>query len=419
MPLRHIPETATVSAMRRILGGLLFALVCAGCIRRVEEKTTITWWQFWTDSRARPVIQELVATFEAANPGVHVDVVDLTWAEGHQKIVVAFATGTAPDVLELGSDWVAEFSSKGLLLDLTAEAERQLNQFAMWEPVGYEGRIYGYPWLLGTRVLFYNKDLMHRARIDTTRPPSTWSEWLRQARAISNLKGDVHGFAANTFERHRLYKKFLPLFWSAGGELFSDDGHCTLNSRAGVEALTFYTNLCKAGVFDVQRELDLAFQRGNIGFTISGDWLLQQLRRDPEAPRFGLAMMPRADSGISVSFAGGEYLVVPKTSPHAQEAQLFIDFLLQPENNLKLCRAIGFVPAHTAAAANAYFADDPHLSVFNKQLESSRPTPVHPRWVEIEEVIEGAVERAMYGGTTPDSALARAASDIDLLLSRK
>jgi len=404
--------------MRRILGGLLFALVCAGCIRRVEEKTTITWWQFWTDSRARPVIQELVATFEAANPGVHVDVVDLTWAEGHQKIVVAFATGTAPDVLELGSDWVAEFAHQGLLLDLTAEAERQRDQFAMWAPVTYEGRLYGYPWLLGTRVLFYNKDLMHRAGIDTAAPPATWSEWLRQARAIDALGEDIHGFAANTFERHRLYKKFLPLFWSAGGELFSDDGECTLDSPAGLAALSFYVDLCSVGLFDVQRELDLAFQRGRIGFTLSGDWLLQQLRRDPKSPRFGLALVPHADSGRSVSFAGGEYLVVPKTSPHAQEAQLFIDFLLQPENNLKLARAIGFVPAHRAAAQNAYFTDDSLLAVFSRQLEQSLPTPVHPRWVEIEEILESAVERAMYKGATPQAALERACSEIDLLLAK-
>lgn len=405
--------------MMRILGGCLLVLVCAGCIKRVDEKTTITWWQFWTDSRAKPVIEELVATFEGANPNIDVQVVDLTWAEGHQKIVVGFATGTAPDVLELGSDWVAEFSSKGLLLDLTAEAERHLDQFTTWEPVAYEGRIFGYPWLLGTRVLFYNKDLMRRAKIDTTRPPETWSEWLKQAQAINSLKGgDVHGFAANTFERHRLYKKFLPLFWSAGGEVFNKDGSCALNSKAGLDALTFYTQLCKAGVFDTQRELDLAFQRGKIGFTISGDWLLQQLRRDPKAPNYGLALMPRADGHISVSFAGGEYLVVPKKSAHAQEAQLFIDFLLQPENNLKLCRAIGFVPAHTAAARNPYFTEDANLNIFNKQLESSRSTPVHPRWVEVEELIESAVERAMYGGTTPDSALARACSEIDQLLSR-
>ena len=46
---------------------------------------------------------------------------------------------------------------------------------------------------------------------------------------------------------------------------------------------------------------------------------------------------------------------------------------------------------------------------------NARPTPVHPRWVEIEELIERAVEEAMYGRLTPDSALHRARADIDEL----
>ena len=401
---------------RRFLAFFCVVLL-SGCIQRVEDKTTITWWQFWTDPRARPVIEELVTTFEGENPDIHVELVDLTWADGHQKIVVGFAAGTTPDVLELGSDWVAEFSEKGLLLDLTAEAERQRELFIKWEPVTHEGKIYGYPWLLGTRVLFYNKNLMFRAGLDPEKPPVTWDEWLAQARAIDKLGDDIHGFAANAFERHRLYKKFLPLFWSNGGRLFSPDGtRCLLDSQEGIEALSFYVSLCDVGLVESQRELDLAFQRGRIGFTISGDWLLDQLRRNPDAPDYGVALLPRPEGGQSISFAGGEYLVVPKKSTHAQEAQLFISFLLRPENNLKLCRAIGFMPSSRAAASNPYFKSIEPLQVFAAQLETARPTPVHPNWVEIEEKIEHAVEQAMYKALPPDSSLHRARADIDALL---
>jgi multiple sugar transport system substrate-binding protein len=384
----------------------------------VEEKTTITWWQFWTDPDARPVIEELVTTFEAENPGIDVELVDLTWAEGHQKIVVAFATGSTPDVLELGSDWVAEFSHQGLLLDLTAEAERQRDLFTKWEPVTYQGRLYGYPWLLGTRVLYYNKELLYRAQLDPEQPPETWAEWRAQAEAIDALGDNVHGFAANAFEHHRLYKKYLPLFWSHGGTLLSSDGSaCHLDSEAGIEALEFYVALCRVGLIETQRELDLAFQRGRIGFTISGDWLANQLWRNPDAPDFGVTLIPKPEGGTSISFAGGEYLVVPKKSRHAQEAQLLINFLLRPENNLKLCRAIGFHPANRAAAAHAYFVDDPMRSVFGRQLIDAKPTPVHPRWVEIEELIERAVEAAMYETLPPDSALRRATEQINALLA--
>jgi ABC-type glycerol-3-phosphate transport system substrate-binding protein len=185
-----------------------------------------------------------------------------------------------------------------------------------------------------------------------------------------------------------------------------------------VKALDFYTSLCGTGLIETQRELDLAFQRGRIGFTISGDWLLDQLRRDPDAPDFGVALIPRPEDGQSISFAGGEYLVVPKKSRHAQEAQLLISFLLRPENNLKLCREIGFVPANRAAAQNAYFTGDRFRVVFNEQLQTARPTPIHPQWVEIEELIERAVESAMYRAMSPDSALRRATTQVNAVLGQ-
>ena len=96
----------------RLLLVSLAVAALTGCVRRVDEKTTVTWWQFWTDPRATPVIRELVTTFEAQHPAIDIEVVDLTWAEGHQKIVVAFATGSAPDVLELG-DGIRQMSLSG------------------------------------------------------------------------------------------------------------------------------------------------------------------------------------------------------------------------------------------------------------------------------------------------------------------
>ena len=56
-------------------------------------------------------------------------------------------------------------------------------------------------------------------------------------------------------------------------------------------------------------------------------------------------------------------------------------------------------------------------AVFGRQLIDARPTPVHPRWVEIEEIIERAVEAAMYETLAPDSALRRATEQINAVLA--
>ncbi|MCK4371971.1 MAG: extracellular solute-binding protein, partial [candidate division Zixibacteria bacterium] len=74
----------------------------------IAAKTTIEWWQFWTDPSVKPTIRAIVDDFEKANPDIEVKLTDLTWANGHEKIVIALASGAGPDVLELGSDWIAQ-----------------------------------------------------------------------------------------------------------------------------------------------------------------------------------------------------------------------------------------------------------------------------------------------------------------------
>src|SRR4030095_14787560 len=56
-------------------------------------------WQFSDISVVAPIIAE----FEKQNPGVHVEVEQLTWATGLEEIQAALASGTQPDVCDLES----------------------------------------------------------------------------------------------------------------------------------------------------------------------------------------------------------------------------------------------------------------------------------------------------------------------------
>ena len=67
-------------------------------------KTKLVLWQFMMDDETgRQVVEE----FEAANPDIEVEFVQLSWANGFDKIVTAFAADAAPDVLELGNQSTA------------------------------------------------------------------------------------------------------------------------------------------------------------------------------------------------------------------------------------------------------------------------------------------------------------------------
>ena len=405
---------------------ILIFLIFLSCGKKQDDFITLNWWQFWTNPEVKPAILELIQQFEKENPNIKVNLTDLTWSDGHEKIVVAFGSGTAPDVLELGSDWVPEFSYQNVLLHVTFEAEKIKKEFLMWEPATVGNptdasqKIFGFPWILDTRVLFYNKELMKKTGLDPDKPPTTWDEFLHCCKAINKLKPEAYGFGVNSAEPHRLYKKFLPFFWANGGKILSDDlRESEINSSEGIQALEFYKKLTQNGMLDTQAMLDEAFKHNKIGFVISGGWLLNDLRKNYPELNFGICLMPKpeSDQGMPASFAGGEFLVINKKTKNPQEALELIKFLIRKDNCLEVCQAIGSgFPSARGAELDPYYRNNPDLLIFQEQLKYALSPPPHPRWVYIEEIIEEAVEEVMYDKKSPQDALDEAKSEIDKLL---
>lgn len=397
---------------------ILFLIL--GCSKKKSDRIVLQFWQFWTDPQVKPTVLKLIQKFEKENPQIKVQLTDLTWANGHEKIVVAFASNSAPDLLELGSDWVPEFSSQNVLLDLTAAVDSIQGRYRMWEPGILGNKIYAFPWILDTRALYYNKDLMKKSGLNTDHPPQTWQELLDYAKKVNQPQIGIYGFGVNSAERHVLYKKFLPFLWGNGGKILSDDNSiCLINSKEVKEALNFYLELSKPGLFDTQRRLGEAFVQGKIGFLISGGWLLRDIQKNNPSLNFGVTLMPKPEinRGTSASFAGGEFLVVNQKTNYPQEALKLVRFLTRLDNCLELCKAIGTPsPSDTAAVYDSYYQNDPYRRIFQEQLKYAFSPPATSRWVYIEEKIEKAIEEAMYGKKSPQQALEDAKKEIDKLL---
>ncbi len=162
---------------------------CGGEKLRPGEKV-VEFWQFWTDPKAKAVIENAVAEFEKSHRGIRVKITDLTWNDGHQKIVSAFAAGRPPDLLELGSDWIAEFAAEGVLMDLTAEAAKTQNDIAGLYSGIYNDKCYALPWYLGTRVLYINEDLSKKMGLIPDQPPITWEQLLFWVKSINRRRNN-------------------------------------------------------------------------------------------------------------------------------------------------------------------------------------------------------------------------------------
>ncbi|HUV30500.1 MAG TPA: extracellular solute-binding protein [Acidobacteriota bacterium] len=373
-------------------------------------KTTLTWWQFWTDPDVKPAIDAIVSDFEKANPDIEVKLTDLTWANGHEKIVIAFSSGSGPDVVELGSDWIAQFAQTGHLSDISDHVTSDSAEFQGWGMATYDGRVFARPWILGTRVMFINRDLLSWGGFNKDFVPYDWEKFRFTTRRVRKLSPDIYGWGSNTAEKHRLYKKFLPFFWSNGAKIFTEDGeYCIVSSDKAIEALTFYKLLHDScGYVADQRGIEDAFLDGKIGFIISGDWLLKRIALENRDIDFAVTNIP-GPAFPGKSFLGGEFLAINEACENKEAARKLINFVTSPENQVRFCKAnYSANPSSLEAQEDPYFADNEYFQAFIRQIRSAVHPPVDPDWVYIEDIIEEAVEDALFGSGLPATALREA-----------
>jgi multiple sugar transport system substrate-binding protein len=402
------------------LAALAAGVLLIGCERggkRAGAPVQLTFWQFWRTEWIRPLLDR----FEAEHPGIRVELQQLTWQSGLEKIEASVAAGTAPDLCELGSTWLPRFAGSGVLADLTAVAEPITAEYLQWEAARHEGRIYGLPWVVGTRALFLNQALFRQAGLDPSRPPVTWEDLIQAAARIDALGTDIHGYGLNAGERYVLFKKFMPFAWGNGGEILTPDFKRSLfDSPANVEALVFYQRLSQVSLIEKQDVIDRSFMDGRVGMMISGAWNLRTIPEGAPELDFDVAMVPRpaVDRGRHASFAGGEFLVSFARSPHQAEALELARFLIRRENAVALCRAARSVqPAARGAEEDPYYRDHPKDRLFVTQLQTAVAPPAHPQWVEIEEILDGAIEETLYRRRTAAEAVHAASERIDKLLA--
>jgi multiple sugar transport system substrate-binding protein len=279
-----------------------------------------------------------------------------------------------------------------------------------WAPGMWGGHYFAVPWLLDTRVMFVNDDLLSSSGYATYKSDRTNGSYKWDWATMQTWGGEIsstrpgEGIGVNGPDQHRLYKKFLPYIWSNGGDLFDSAGHPTMNSPQNIEALRFYVDQLNDGVMETQKNLDNAFVRGSLGIWFSGSWLLPQLAK--ASFKWHTVLFPGNNGHIGESFAGGEYLAINAHSAMTKEAQIFLEYITRRENELAFARKVNEYPADIVSQADTFYLHRREGSVFTAQLKDARMTPVIPQWLDVEAIIEDEVSKALYKRETPEQAMA-------------
>ncbi|MDQ3697336.1 MAG: sugar ABC transporter substrate-binding protein [Gemmatimonadota bacterium] len=409
--------------------GAFLALVTAAACSDSRGSDTVT-LRFWGMGREGEVVQELIPAFERENPGVHVEVQQIPWTAAHEKLLTAYVGDATPDVAQLGNTWVPEFVALDALAPLDtlvagSDVVRPDDYFSgIWDTNVIDRALYGVPWYVDTRVIFYRTDILARAGYDA--PPRTWAEWLEAMRA---LRGQMGAERWPILLPTNEWPQPVVLALQAGSPLLRDGGQFgAFREPAFRQAFEFYVEIFRQGLAPTVANTQISnvydeFGRGTFAMYITGPWNIGEFRRrlpDSVQGLWTTAPMPGPRAGeAGASLAGGASLVVFRDSDHQTAAWKLVEYLSAPEQQRRFYELTGNLPPRRSVWRDPSLSGDRHARAFYEQLQHVVPLPKVPEAEQIAIRITEAVEQAVRGRATTDEALAALDRDVDRMLEKR
>jgi multiple sugar transport system substrate-binding protein len=401
------------------------AVACTGSSASAGE-SELRVWAFGAEGEA---LAPMVSEFERANPGVHVRIQQIPWTAAHEKLLTAFVGGALPDVAQLGNTWIPEFAALDALAPLDSLvagdslAIPRADYFpGVWATNVVDGVLYGVPWYVDTRVLFFRTDLLRRAGVSS--PPTTWQALRDAAVRVKRIQ------PAGAFPLLMPLDEWAqPVIFGLqqGAPLLADHGtRGDFRDPRFRRGFAFYVGLFADGLAPALANTQISnvyqeFEAGRVAMYITGPWNVGQFRaRLPDSLQesWDTAPLPGPDSG-GVSLAGGSSMVIMRRSPNRALAWRFVAFVSDPARQARFYEKTGDLPARRSAWATPALAHDPKLAAFRVQLGRVVPTPAVPEWELIASRVASAAERAARGRQTVDQALASLDAEVDAILEKR
>jgi multiple sugar transport system substrate-binding protein len=391
----------------------------------VDDGSQLT---MWIRSGFEEYAKALVDTYNKS----HKNKVKLTVVpgDGYQaKVAAAAGAGKLPDVLSADVIYMPNYTSKGLMLDLTDRIAglsfgKSLAPGAV-ELASWEGKKYGVPFYTDLSALYWNKELFERAGLDPEKAPASTAEMLEAAKAVSKLGGGVSGLSFGGNCGGCMAFTGMPIAWASGGDIVSDDGTTATFTEPGTRAmLQFYRDLWVTGAAwkgarqETGETADNPFLNGKAGMQMGGPGLLAGAPAKLQKV-IGVGPIPGKD-GDTASFQGGDVLGIPSTTKKLDQAWHFVQWVLSEEAHTSVIAKGGYLPLRTDLSDVGYGGKDPRVKTFAGLVDVARA----PRTVAYGQIFNdpqgpwlAMFRRAVFDGDI-DGATAKGKEAADSILSQ-
>jgi multiple sugar transport system substrate-binding protein len=429
--------------------GRLFGatLAIAGALGMVAGSATMSWaqdktirmWTFLNPKGTSPrevALAKIIKNYEAANPGVHILVEPQVWDQMSPKFLAANATGNAPDIIWVVTDFLGDAIKSGSLADLN---ELFINKWPQqrvadnagpyWDLTNVDGKQYT---LFASRnyiALGYRKDFLKEAGIDPA-SLTTWDKFRDAAKTLTahDASGQVtrYGFAFGYSEQQADPSPMIPMMLADGEKVFKPDGTANFASDAGVNAMKFFTDMVvkdksspsQSATWTVDDVLE-QLASGRVAMAQVAAVRIPSLQQKLGADKVGFMLWPgNGKVEHSPAVMAGWAVGVWSKSKVKEDAGKFVEYMLGPDSDPIWVTVGGQLPGDnsTVAKVGNYLAK-PGNEYLKVAAEGSAQygwlTPIDFSVGGYRQALNKAAQHIMVDGADVKAALEDAAAEFN------
>jgi lactose/L-arabinose transport system substrate-binding protein len=388
----------------------------------------------WSWNVAAKALKLTIPSFEKANPGVKIKVVDIGREDLYDKLTVGLASGSGlPDIVTIESDrmpgYVENFPSS--IWDMTKNAGDMVKDFdpSKWAQSKFEGNIYSIPWDSGPVAMFYRRDFFEKAGIDPN-SIKTWDDLITAGKKIQTANPGVKLMCTAYTTDDGLFRMLMN---QLGTFYFNEKGEITINGAKALEAMTLIKKLKDNNLFMNADSWDAsvtATKNGQVAVSVTGVWWGGTLKdQAPElSGKWGVVPMPAfTKGGDRAANLGGSTLAIMSKSKYPDLAWRFVKNALGTVENqmlmFKECDLFpSYLPTYKAegfAVADKYYDGEKVASVFAEIVPQIKLAYYTKDYAEAMQYSKTAITEVLTSNADPKTVLDEAAEAIANATGRK
>lgn len=432
-----------------ILGGLLLILIVVLVLflatrNRTPKKptgsSTITVWDSFDNEED---FSDIFSQFLSENKNLDIKFVKKDPAKLEEESINAFAAGTGPDIWIIPNNWLAKHHDK-----LTALTEKKLDpkakktnaeifQTTYLDAANQDciigGQVYCLPLFMDSLSLFYNSELFSSKLSDYARahqgqdittvrqlfngPPKTWED-LTQFIKYYGQGAIAMGGAKNIGHASDILTALMIQY---GAQMTSDDKTAALFQTStnkisdvaypGTKGLSLYTSFATKNdpnyTWDESQNDYNAFTSGKIAMYLDWSRKAKDIKKDTGRTAEVAALPQIKDSKNPQDIANYQVLTVPKSSQNGDKAWALIQYIIDPQIQMKYISKTGLPQARKdkVQGSNVF------IDVQNQYASSW----YNPEPTKVDQLFRDAAS-AVLSGENPQTVLEGTAAQVTNLL---